>query len=412
MARKTQVDKVASPADIKLLNRQRILDVFKTGEKRTAMDVQSATGISKPTIMRTLQYFCDGGILRSAGLAEASRMGGKKPECFTLADRRPIVCIALWPGRVTLAMSYLVGDVYNVKHYDHELEEDLDRVFTYLKKILKDYLAEEGLDFKHVYGVELSTAGTVDYKSNKLLYNSQSPGWGSNIDLEKYLRRIFGSKIVCYVENAGKAVGRATLLDWPELSRQRVMTIFTTWGISACLIDNGHVMNGKDSLIGEIGHMTISDSDPVVCNCGKKGCLEIMVSISRVKKILVDRGEEKLAESITFPELFEYSEQGNEAARAAVAYLAHRFAIALHNISLSYNPDIVIFLGDFAYADNYFDQCLTKELQEFRYYPHSGIFRTEYDKRELSVLAARGGSTLLKKKYFSTIENELKNDSM
>ena len=190
------------------------------------------------------------------------------------------------------------------------------------------------------------------------------------------------------------------------------MTIFTTWGISACLIDNGHVMNGKDSLIGEIGHMTISDSDPVVCNCGKKGCLEIMVSISRVKKILVDRGEERLAESITFPELFEHSEQGNEAARAAVAYLAHRFAIALHNISLSYNPDIVIFLGDFAYADNYFDQCLTKELQEFRYYPHSGIFRTEYDKRELSVLAARGGSTLLKKKYFSTIENELKNDSM
>ena len=88
-----------------------------------------------------------------------------------------------------------------------------------------------------------------------------------------------------------------------------------------------------------------------------------------------------------------------------VAYLAHCFATVLHNLALTYNQDMVIFQGDFAYADQYFNECLRKELCQFRYFPDETCFAIEYDRRELTKLAARGDSALLQRMYFASFNN-------
>ena len=46
MATKISIDKIAVPADIKLVNRQRILETFMSGEKQTIAAIHAATGIS------------------------------------------------------------------------------------------------------------------------------------------------------------------------------------------------------------------------------------------------------------------------------------------------------------------------------------------------------------------------------
>ena len=175
------------------------------------------------------------------------------------------------------------------------------------------------------------------------------------------------------------------------------MTFFTTWGVSACMMEKGHVLNGRDSLIGEIGHMIISDDGPVLCGCGKRGCLESLVSLSHVRTLMQD-------ESITFEQLFALSHSGDDSARRVVRYLAHCFAVVLHNLSLCYNQEVVVFQGDFALADDWFDRCLREELRQFRYYPSGEVFAISYDRRELAVLAALGGAELLRKQYFASLE--------
>ena len=91
------IDQITVPADIKLVNRRKILEYLMSGEKCTAADICNATGISKPTTMRALQYFCERGLLESAGLGKSTRVGGKRPEYFVFSDVRKILCIALWP---------------------------------------------------------------------------------------------------------------------------------------------------------------------------------------------------------------------------------------------------------------------------------------------------------------------------
>jgi predicted NBD/HSP70 family sugar kinase len=114
-----------------------------------------------------------------------------------------------------------------------------------------------------------------------------------------------------------------------------------------------------------------------------------------------DHGFDNL-ENVTFQTLFAASSEGNVAAKKIVAYLAHCFAAVLHNLALTYNQDMVIFQGDFAYADQHFDECLKAELQQFRYFPNDSRMTVLYDKRQLTELAARGDSALMQRNYFAS----------
>ena len=91
-------------------------------------------------------------------------------------------------------------------------------------------------------------------------------------------------------------------------------------------------------------------------------------------------------------------------ARKAVSYLAHYFAVALHNLSLSYNQEVVIIQGDFARADAFFDRCLREELSQFCYYPNHTPFQLIYEQRDLKLASMQGGAQVLQKKYFAMKE--------
>ena len=398
---------VAMPGDAKARNRQSILRVIRSGKTLTAAEIHQSTGISRQTVMRALQYFCQKGVIRSVGFGASTSAGGKKPELFSFAEEKKILCINLWPQTITLAMSDMLGTVAAVEETAHQLSGDLDQELADVRALADGYLSARGISLKEIYGVVLTVPGTVDYSTHSLRYNSQAPGWGTDVNMEEKLRSVFGDQLAYYIDNAGKAAGRALVSDHPEVASTRLMTFFTTWGVSACLMERGHVLNGRDSLIGEIGHMIISDSSDVVCGCGKRGCLESMVSLRRVRRKLFELGEDEArCRKITLPELFERSAQGEERARKVTADLAHCFAVALQNLSLAYNQETVVFQGDFAYADEYFDRCLKEELSQFKYYPHGELFAIAYDRRNLAYLAAKGGAGKLIEKYFAALIDE------
>ena len=63
----------------------------------------------------------------------------------------------------------------------------------------------------------------------------------------------------------------------------------------------------------------------------------------------------------------------------------------------------MIFQGDFALADDYFDRCMKEELRQFRYYPRGALFSIEYDRRSLTEQAAQGAAGKLREMYFMAL---------
>jgi len=139
-----QRGQVAMPGDAKARNRQLMLQAVRSGKVLTAAEISSITGISRQTVMRFLQHYCQLGVIASVGFGESTRAGGKKPELFQFCDERKMLCINLWPKAITLAMSNLVGEVRAGEQIDHqlsgELKQDLDDVYA----LALDYLAGQG----------------------------------------------------------------------------------------------------------------------------------------------------------------------------------------------------------------------------------------------------------------------------
>lgn len=399
----------ANPSDLRYANRVQVLRAFLDGHLCSAGDVAAQVGLSRQTVMKAIQFFLRTGLLTSGGKGESTSLGGKRPELFGLTRERYFLCITMWPEYLHIHLATIggapVADLVRQDPLPGEPREALHRIGRQAAELVRD----SGVRMERVKAVSISTAGIMDYAPGTLRYSSQSPGWGNDVPLVQLLRPWFPEDALIFAENTGKMTARPLLLE-PELADKRVMVVFSCWGLSGCLMDRGSILNGSNSLIGEIGHMTIDPADPERCGCGSRGCLERLVSAERLRELAAKWAPEHPAsaleplEGLTVPEVFRASEAGDPLARALVTYLAERFAIALRSVSLVFDPDVVVFQGDYACADEHFRRTLLEHVRDFRYFPEDGPFRLRFDRRELTEMDTRGSMIALSRMYFGKPE--------
>lgn len=386
-----------------------ILDAMRDGGRYTTNDVAERTGISRPTVVKSIQHFLDCGIMVSYGKGESTESGGKKPELFSFVCSKMLLAVTLWPNLLGITLCSMDLKKIAELRIEAPIKTSPEESFALIREKSMGMLSEYGYDISDLYGVSLSTAGTIDYTAGILKYSARSPGWGTDIPVRQYMQDIFGTEVEIVIENAGKMTGRAELRN-KEIEDKRVLVLFSTWGLSACLIDKGHVLNGGNSLIGEVGHMVIDPNDAVQCGCGSYGCAERMLSPGKVQRLIrqdeVGYRRSTLnqipIEQIVIQTVFEHSARGDEFARGLSAYLARTFAFLIRNISLVFDPEVVVFQGDFAHADDFFDEKLRENLARFKYYPAQGAFKLQYNKSPLEELDLAGAQTYLQQRFFQS----------
>lgn len=400
----------AIPSVLKHRNRELILACFRDNEEHSVADIVARTGISKLTVMRAIQFFCGKKILFSTGKGESTEQGGKKPECFRFGYQKYLLTIMLWPEKLGLTLFDMNLRKIGQRSIDWIIPVTPEQTFSFVRDQAGILMREVQIRCDDLYGVSLSTSGIVDYDTLVLKYSVHSPEWGTDIPVGKYLREIFGDRPYFFVENAGKCISR-TILDEQEDPDKRILVLFTSWGVSGALIQNGRILNGRDSLIGEIGHMILDPTDTQQCSCGSYGCLERLVSVSRLRQRMAGDpapASSPLAklppESVTLRQLFSASRQEDPYARKHVANLADCFSTMLRNVSLIFNPETVVFVGDYAAADAYFDDRMQERFQQFHYLASSKPIEVRYDTRELAELDARGGAIALLNHFLSQPE--------
>ncbi len=397
------------PTDLKLGNRRAVLRQFDDNREHTVAEITEATGIGKLTVLKAIQFFCEKGILSPAGRGKSTERGGKKPTCYRFCCEKPTLSITMWPDRLGLTLYRLDRTRLAQSVLRWVLPCAAEDAFALVKTQALSFLAENDVSVSELYGVGLSTAGIIDYENQVLKYSAQSPSWGRDVPVGRFLRSIFGERVCIVVDNNGKNVGRAVL---SAKERQKSsLVFFTSWGLSACLSLDGRVLNGAHSLIGEVGHMMLAPQEPQACACGGHGCAEQLLSLQRlIQEVSANPPSPESPlyqvplERLSFGILFAASAQGDPYARAQVRRLAETFALLLRNLSLAFDPELVVFTGDYAAADAWFDACLKAELASFRYSLGSCLPETRYDRRELLALDAEGCAQAILAHFFSRPE--------
>lgn len=399
------------PSDLKYNNRIQVMNVFSDGDSYSTNDVAEKIGLSRQTVKKSIQFFQDKGLLITDGKGLSTTAGGKRPELYTFTRTKYFLCITLWPKKLWMnlyTIGYRLVDALVSNVFFSEGPQEAMRDIGHLAE---QFLLKNQIPLNDVCAVSLSISGIIDYKAGCLKYNSQMPSWGVNVPLKKYLQEYFAEDTLIFLENSGKMTARPFLLE-PKFEDKRILTIFSGWGLSGCLIEKRHILCGRNSLIGEIGHMVLDPSDKEQCGCGRKGCFERLVSINRIRSMIADQKDrfpdslltKQPLENITIPGVFKASEKKDRLAQQIVRYLSRCFAMALCNICLVFDPDYIIFQGDYAFADDYFNSQLYRNLDEFQYFTSENMFSVLYDRRPLKKIDAQGSYIALVHQYFSNPE--------
>ena len=113
-------------------------------------------------------------------------------------------------------------------------------------------------------------------------------------------------------------------------------------GLGSGIVLNGRLYTGTSGYGGELGH-TIIDPGGRVCACGRRGCLESIVSGTGI--VATAREKMNPDEAQTAEMVFEAAIRGDARARRVFAETGKWLGIACANLINLLNPEVIVVAG-------------------------------------------------------------------
>jgi glucokinase len=126
-----------------------------------------------------------------------------------------------------------------------------------------------------IKGIGIISPGPLDPKSGIILNPPNLPCW-QNYPLVKRLAEAYSMPV--YLDNDANAAGLAEAIWGAGRGYNSVFYATLGTGVGTGIILNGHIFHGRTGAAAEGGHMCIDYRGPKYCACGKRGCVEGLVS--------------------------------------------------------------------------------------------------------------------------------------
>jgi len=216
---------------------------------------------------------------------------------------------------------------------------------------LKFLITESAVPKAQIKGIGIGLPGAVNSKKGIVPRSPHMVGW-KGIPLAKLISQKM--KLPVIMGNDANAAALGARLFGEGRRKEHCLYITVSTGIGGGLIVNGHLVEGANSVGGEIGHMTIipyGDS----CNCGKQGCLEAYASGTAIVKYVkreIRRGvRTKILKlvgrhgKIRTQEVGLAAKKGDRLALAAFERAGFYLGIGIANLMNILNPAVVVLGG-------------------------------------------------------------------
>ena len=150
-----------------------------------------------------------------------------------------------------------------------------EHILGNLAKAVKDKMQENGITAEQVEGVGVGVPGPVLDSRIVPIICANLGGWGKHNVAEELSTMLGGIKVLVGNDANVAALGEIWM-GAAKGCRSAVMVTLGT-GVGGGVIVNGKVIDGTHGAGGEIGHISLDPQGPP-CACGKRGCLERLVS--------------------------------------------------------------------------------------------------------------------------------------
>ena len=337
--------------NLKNSNRTEILRLLNNRGAMARKDIASLLGLTPAAVTQICGELLKDGVLREMGeLSEEKRVGRKKILVGIDADYAVVGGITIESGETSLSVATLNGELLHESRLETdenmEPEEFLIRAAGALERLFA------GVAKERILGVGVTVPGAVRRKDGASILAIRV--WKEEVPVKAILERILNVPVI--VENNVKAFAEAELTF--GVGRQSDNLLFVKWGpgVGSAIAIDRRIYDNRKGRASELGHVVV-DKNGLPCTCGKRGCLETLVSArgitEQLKKELSETTMPTLwqwcggdPDRITENNIREWAQVNEQRMMELFDRVVECFTMNIANAATVLAPDHVIYYGD------------------------------------------------------------------
>lgn len=345
---------------LRALNRLRVVDALRRHGTLSRADISRATGLSRSTVSTLVADLHRLGFVTAGAGNEASdgpAPVGRPPLMLRLdAPAGITVGLDFDHTRVRVAVSDLSRNVLTERAVELDVDGDAPRALETAASLIGHALADAGVDAAHLLGVGVAMAGPVDPARRRLHDSPILVDW-TGVDAAAELRDRLGVPV--HIENDANLGALAEATVGAARSARTAIYVQLSSGVGAGLIVEGQLFRGSAGVAGEIGHFIV-DEGGLPCRCGRRGCLETLVS----GPAIVRQVSEQRHEPLSLDQTIALAGAGDAVCAAAIERAGRIVGRVVGEACNLLNPEMVVVGGELSAAGDLLLEPLGSALRE------------------------------------------------
>lgn len=346
--------------------KQRIITHLIYNGSSTITDLSKDMDLSVPTVTKFVDEMCAEGYVNDYGKLETS--GGRHPSLYGLnSESGYFIGVEVKWYTLNMGVINFKGDVVQLQMDIPFKLEDTPECLELLCQHIENFMAGLAIDKNKLLGVNVVLCGRVN---PELGYSYSFFNFGGTSLSCAMTERL---KVDVSIDNDGRAMLYGEFMKGVVKGQRHIVFINVSWGLGMSIIIDGKLYQGKSGFAGEFGHNYGYDNQ-VICNCGKRGCIETEVSCSALYRKFVEHlrnGENsvvlagKTVDEITLQDVFEAIAKEDLLAIELVEEIASQLGLHVAAIINVFNPEMVILGGDLSCAGDYLLQPIITAVRKY-----------------------------------------------
>lgn len=329
--------------EIRQKNRTGIFSLFRHHAQLSRQDIVGALDLSLPTVTHNLEELKREGLITQTG--SIGNTGGRRARAYSLiANARTAIGLDITRHHVTAVAVDLQGTIIASRRRRLDFERT-DEYYKELGAMVQQIVAAAELDEARILGVGIGVPGLVTADHQTVFYGGVLGFTGATCaEFSKYISHPTAlhhdTDAACFAEM------------WVSPGTQDAFYIMLSASVGGTVYIGGNHYSGSKLRAGEVGHMEIVPGGRK-CYCGRQGCVDPYCA-SPALTAATD-GDLKL--------FFQRLKAGDETVKAVwQEYLSH-LAVAVANLRMLFDCDIIIggYVG--SYMDEHIDELRELVLQ-------------------------------------------------
>jgi len=271
-----KLDKGLNSSDMKIRNRSRVLKLLIKKNELSRKGIADYMGLTKAAISRIVAELIDEKIIKEKGIQETGALGRNKILLELNKKLGYVLGLSLCEDHLMLIITDVSGGIVGTCLHEFEYHTDFDEMemINLIANKSLQLLWEHGIDKCSVFGFGISYIGEMD----NININMISSG----------IQNRLGLSVIA--ENNVRALAMYEMDFVRDLTSNNFLFIKYGPGLGMTIVQNEKVIEGINSRAGEIGHTIMDSAADTTCRCGRRGCLESLISEKGVVKDIEKKG--------------------------------------------------------------------------------------------------------------------------